>query len=142
MGGLVVGACAGVGLWGGAVGRNCRVTAVERGRGALADSKVDLQGRVKAGTVESVSSPVERWRAAPAAVGIADPARAGLGRDAARTLLGCEPDLFVLVGCDPSAFARDAALLVAAGLELVRLVVVDLFPGTSHVETVGAFVRA
>jgi tRNA/tmRNA/rRNA uracil-C5-methylase (TrmA/RlmC/RlmD family) len=46
------------------------------------------------------------------------------------------------VGCDHSAFARDAALLVAAGLELVRLVVVDLFPGTSHVETVGAFVRA
>ena len=68
--------------------------------------------------------------------------RSGLGRDAARTLLDCEPGLFVLVGCDHSAFARDAALLAAAGLELVRLVVVDLFPGTSHVETVGAFVRA
>jgi len=72
---------------------------------------------------------------------VADPARAGLGRDGARVLLGCDPDVFVLVACDHSSFARDAALLTAAGLHMERLVVVDLFPGTSHVETVGAFVR-
>jgi 23S rRNA (uracil1939-C5)-methyltransferase len=138
----MVDAYAGVGIFAATVGRNCTVTAVERSRDSLADSKVNLQDRVKAGTAQIVSSTVERWRAAPAAVVIADPARSGLGRDAARTLLSCEPDLFVLVGCDHSAFARDAALLAAAGLELVRLVVVDLFPGTSHVETVGAFVRA
>ncbi len=140
--GPMVDAYSGVGVFTATVGRTRTVTAVERSRDSLADSKVNLQDRVKAGTVQIVSSAVERWGATPAAIVIADPARAGLGRDATRVLLGCEPDLFVLIGCDHSAFARDAALLVAAGLKLVRLVVVDLFPGTSHVETVGAFVRA
>ncbi len=140
--GPMVDAYSGVGVFTATVGRTRTVTAVERSRDSLADSKVNLQDRVKAGTVQIVSSTVERWGATPAAIVIADPARAGLGRDATRVLLGCEPDLFVLIGCDHSAFARDAALLVAAGLKLVRLVVVDLFPGTSHVETVGAFVRA
>mgnify|MGYP003883229653 CR=1 FL=1 len=65
----------------------------------------------------------------------------GLAGAGARVLLNCQPDLFVLIGCDHSAFARDAALLAKAGMRLERLVVVDLFPGTSHVETVGAFLR-
>ena len=133
---------AGIGIFAGTVGRNRTVTAVERSRDSLADAKVNLQGQMKAGTVQIIPSTVERWRPTPATVVVADPARVGLGRDGARTLLGCEPDLFVLVGCDHSSFARDAALLVAAGLKLVRLVVVDLFPDTSHVETLGAFVRA
>ncbi len=56
-------------------------------------------------------------------------------------LLGADPSVFVLVSCDPSSFARDAALLGAAGFELDRWTVVDLFPGTSHVETVARFTR-
>ena len=138
----MVDAYAGIGIFAGTVGRNRTVTAVERSRDSLADAKVNLQGQMKAGTAQIIPSTVERWRPTPATVVVADPARVGLGRDGARTLLGCEPDLFVLVGCDHSSFARDAALLVAAGLKLVRLVVVDLFPDTSHVETLGAFVRA
>ncbi|MEC8947434.1 MAG: TRAM domain-containing protein [Actinomycetota bacterium] len=139
--GPMVDAYAGVGVFAATVGRNWTVTAVERSRDSLADAKVNLQDQVKAGTVRIVPSTVERWRATPAAVVIADPARSGLGRDAAQTLLSCEPDLFVLVGCDHSSFARDASLLAGAGLRLVRLVVADLFPGTSHVEAIGAFVR-
>ena len=138
----MVDAYAGIGIFAGTVGRNRTVTAVERSRDSLADAKVNLKGQMKAGTAQIIPSTVERWRPTPATVVVADPARVGLGRDGARTLLGCEPDLFVLVGCDHSSFARDAALLVAAGLKLVRLVVVDLFPDTSHVETLGAFVRA
>ena len=138
----MVDAYAGIGIFAGTVGRNRTVTAVERSRDSLADAKVNLQGQMKAGTAQIIPSAVERWRPTPATVVVADPARVGLGRDGAQTLLGCEPDLFVLVGCDHSSFARDAALLVAAGLKLVRLVVVDLFPDTSHVETLGAFVRA
>jgi 23S rRNA (uracil1939-C5)-methyltransferase len=52
-----------------------------------------------------------------------------------------EPQLFVLVSCDPGSFARDAGLLCAAGMRLERLTVIDLFPDTTHVETVGAFGR-
>ena len=138
---LMVDAYAGIGIFAGTVGRNRTVTAVERSRDSLADAKVNLKDQIKAGTAQIVPSTVERWRPTPATVVVADPARVGLGRHGTRTLLGCEPDLFVLVGCDHSAFARDAALLVAGGMKLVRVVVIDLFPDTSHVETLGAFVR-
>ena len=53
-----------------------------------------------------------------------------------------EPELFVLLSCDPSSFARDAHLLVDTGMHLDRMTVIDLFPDTTHVETIGAFVRA
>ena len=48
--------------------------------------------------------------------------------------------LVVLVSCDPSSFAKDARRLVDAGYALDRWTVVDLFPLTSHIETVAAFV--
>ena len=47
----------------------------------------------------------------------------------------------VLVSCDPSSFARDARSLVDSGYLLDRWTVVDLFPLTSHIETVAAFVN-
>ncbi len=137
----MVDAYAGVGIFAGTVGVGRNVTAVERGKDSLADAKVNLAECIHDGTARIAASTVERWRPTPSPVVVADPARAGLGRDGARVLLGCDPDVFVLVACDHSSFARDAALLTAAGLHMERLVVVDLFPGTSHVETVGAFVR-
>ena len=140
-GGPMVDAYAGVGIFADTVGVGRTVTAVERGKTSLADARVNLAARIKDGTVRIAPSAVEQWKPTPAEVVVADPARAGLDRDGVRVLMKCQPDLFVLVGCDHSSFARDAALLVRAGLRLERLVVVDLFPGTSHVETVGAFVR-
>lgn len=44
------------------------------------------------------------------------------------------------MSCDPSSFAHDARRLLDAGYRLDRFTVVDLFPSTSHVETVAAFV--
>ena len=71
---------------------------------------------------------------------VADPAREGLGARGVAALLRAEPGVFVLVSCDPSSFARDAKLLEDAGMSLDRYTVLDMFPGTSHVETVAAFV--
>jgi len=48
----------------------------------------------------------------------------------------------ILVSCDPSSFAKDAAHLSGVGFHLDRWTVVDLFPRTSHVETVAAFLAA
>jgi 23S rRNA (uracil1939-C5)-methyltransferase len=133
--GPMVDAYAGVGIFAGTIGLNRAVVAIERSRDSLADARVNLTG----GNVEIVETAVERWRARPAAVVVADPAREGLGRAGVDVLVRTEPRVFVLVGCDPGSFARDAGLLDAAGLRLDRMTVVDLFPGTSHVETVGAF---
>ena len=46
----------------------------------------------------------------------------------------------VLVSCDPSSFAKDAGRLIECGYTLDRWTVVDLFPLTSHIETVAAFI--
>jgi len=42
----------------------------------------------------------------------------------------------VVVACDPATLARDLAGLIAAGYRIARMVLVDLFPQTYHLETV------
>jgi 23S rRNA (uracil1939-C5)-methyltransferase len=40
------------------------------------------------------------------------------------------------VSCDPSTLARDLATLRSVGYEIESMTLVDLFPHTSHIETV------
>jgi len=48
----------------------------------------------------------------------------------------------VMVSCDPATLARDSAILVHQGrFELHRIDVFEMFPHTSHVETVACFRR-
>ena len=133
--GPMVDAYAGVGLFAGTVGAGRRVTAIEHSADAAADARINLGLGAKV-----LRIPVEKWRASPASLLVADPSRSGLGDSAVRPLLCSRPRLVVLVSCDPSSFARDARRLVDAGYLLDRWTVVDLFPLTSHIETVAAFV--
>jgi 23S rRNA (uracil1939-C5)-methyltransferase len=135
--GHLVDAYAGVGLFAATVGRNRPVIAIERGRDSVADARINLTAR----EARIVKADVERWRPSPAPVVVADPAREGLGKQAVKTLLRADPSVLVLVSCDPSSFGRDAALLLDAGLHVDRWTVLDMFPGTSHVETVARFTR-
>ena len=70
---------------------------------------------------------------------VLDPPRAGCGVKAAEriTELGCQR--IVYVSCNPSTFAREAAVFLAHGYDLRRLTLVDQFPNTYHIETVGLF---
>ena len=43
----------------------------------------------------------------------------------------------VYVSCNPTTQARDVALLMENGYELKKLSMVDMFPHTPHIETVG-----
>lgn len=65
---------------------------------------------------------------------------------------GCEPPFLaalaewgvrdlVYVSCDPATLARDAALLDRSGFRLLSVQPVDMFPQTSHVESVAHFRR-
>lgn len=66
-------------------------------------------------------------------------------RDGAREILESIRQLaaarIVYVSCNPATLARDAKLLAESGYTLDSLGVLDMFPHTSHVESMALFVR-
>jgi 23S rRNA (uracil1939-C5)-methyltransferase len=135
----LVDAYAGVGLLGGvlAARRGAALVAVESSRVAAADARVNLVDL----DAEVIAGEVGRWRATPADVVIADPARPGLGRPGVAALVGSGAARLVLVSCDPASLGRDAALLAAQGYSPSTVQVADLFPRTPHIEVVTRFDR-
>jgi 23S rRNA (uracil1939-C5)-methyltransferase len=65
---------------------------------------------------------------------VADPPRAGLGKAVCQHLAHLAPPKMVIVSCDPATLARDIASL--KDYEIEKLILVDLFPQTYHMETV------
>jgi 23S rRNA (uracil1939-C5)-methyltransferase len=72
---------------------------------------------------------------------VADPARAGLGRDGIPRVAATGATRVVLVSCDAASLGRDTAGLVAAGYRHEESVVIDMFGHTGHVEVVTRFDR-
>ena len=68
------------------------------------------------------------------AVVLTDPPRAGMSRTLRHQLAGWHPRRLLTMACDPATWARDAAHFLACGYRLEHVELVDLFPGTSHVE--------
>ena len=58
-----------------------------------------------------------------------------------RQIAASKAPLVVSVSCDPGTFARDAAILIEAGFRMERVVPVDQFKHSPHVELVGVLRR-
>jgi 23S rRNA (uracil1939-C5)-methyltransferase len=90
---------------------------------------------------------VEAWldkRAAAlagASLVVLDPPRTGMSPEAVAGLLTLAPRRITYVSCDPATQARDLKALVAGGYRLERVVALDMFPQTHHVEAVAHLVR-
>ena len=67
---------------------------------------------------------------------ILDPPRDGVNAKALKKILSYEVENIVYISCKPTSLARDLTLLYGEGYRLVQGKVVDMFPGTGHVETV------
>ena len=67
---------------------------------------------------------------------IADPARKGCNRETLEYMVKMSPDRIVMISCNHATAARDCAILGELGYETVKVKGVDLFPKTTHVETV------
>ncbi len=72
---------------------------------------------------------------------VVDPPRAGLSQKVVRRIIEASPKRIVYVSCNPTTLAPNAAQLVEAGYELVKVRPVDMFPQTPHIECVAALVR-
>lgn len=94
--------------------------------------------------VEVVRSTAEAFVASGGLAGtdlvVADPPREGLSPAVRRGLLRAAPRALVLVSCDPATFARDVGFL-ADRYAVESLTLLDLFPGTHHVEAVARLAR-
>jgi 23S rRNA (uracil1939-C5)-methyltransferase len=66
---------------------------------------------------------------------VLDPPRAGARRVVER-LADLSPRRIVYVSCDPATLARDLKILCSANYQVSRATVVDMFPQTSHIESV------
>ncbi len=73
---------------------------------------------------------------------VVDPPRKGLDENARDAVLRLMPPRIVYVSCDPATLARDIKELCGAGYRLQKARAFDMFPRTSHVETVVLMSRA
>lgn len=69
---------------------------------------------------------------------VLDPPRTG-ALEAIKQLEHYQANQILYVSCNPSALARDAAELVTMGYRFSRFCVMDMFPQTSHVESLALF---
>jgi tRNA/tmRNA/rRNA uracil-C5-methylase (TrmA/RlmC/RlmD family) len=73
---------------------------------------------------------------------VADPPRAGLGRDLARELARRTDRTFVYVSCDPATLARDLPAILEVGFAIRTAALFDLFAFTHRVEALVSLERA
>jgi len=139
----VVDAYAGVGLFSLPLAERARrVFAVERHPAAVRDLRFHSE-EAKTSIHVIATDVSEAFAQLPGRVDhiVADPTRDGLGEDVAKSLTELQPERIVLVACDPAALGRDVEALSRGGYVLERVVGVDMFPHTYHVEAV-ALLRA
>jgi 23S rRNA (uracil1939-C5)-methyltransferase len=112
------------------------VDAVERGAAACRDLEWNVAGLGESVSVVRTDAGeyLKNVSSAPDLI-LADPPRAGIGREAAGELLRISAPRVTVVSCDPATLARDLKILVER-YAISRMTMVDLFPQTFHFETV------
>jgi 23S rRNA (uracil1939-C5)-methyltransferase len=70
---------------------------------------------------------------------ITDPPRAGMHPKVLKRLIEIGPKKILYISCNPSTFARDAKELAEAGYKLPKVMPVDMFPHTRHIELAAVF---
>jgi 23S rRNA (uracil1939-C5)-methyltransferase len=109
-------------------------TAVELEEAACTAARENLAARALAAKV--VHADADAFVIPPTStIVVLDPPRTG-ARGAARAIAASGARVVVYVACDPPTLARDLAVLTAGRLAITDVETFELFPQTSHVETV------
>jgi 23S rRNA (uracil1939-C5)-methyltransferase len=133
---------AGLGTFAFALACSGSVHAVEgdqRSAAALARAATNARG-VTVERRDLARGPLQAEALAAYAAAVFDPPRAGAARQAA-ALAASPLDTVVAVSCNPATFARDAARLLAGGFRIDRVVPIDQFVWSPHLELAAVFRR-
>lgn len=115
-------------------------TAVELSPEAVACLRQNLAARGLAGKV--IEADADRHAIpARADVVVLDPPRGG-APGAARAIAASAARVVVYVSCDPATLARDLGVILRGGFEITDIEAVELFPQTSHIESIVRLSRA
>lgn len=123
-----------------------RVLGVEIVEEAIADARrnAELNGVTNAEfAVGAAEDVIPRWKeqgVTPDVI-VVDPPRKGCDPALLDTMLAMRPERMVYVSCNPSTLARDLQVLAGGGYRIVEVQPVDMFPQTTHVESVALLVR-
>lgn len=126
--------------------RRARVTAVEGDEGLVARARANAQ---RNGLHDIAYFPANLmdpeltapWLEAAYDKLLLDPPRSG-AQEILRKMNWERISRVVYVSCNPATLARDAAILAEYGFRLQRVGVMDMFPHTTHVESMAWFERA
>ena len=92
------------------------------------------------GDAGTIAAQLRQEGTAPTVI-VLDPPRKGCDRATLEAAAGMAPERIVMVSCEPSTAARDAAILEDFGYHAERVRAVDMFPGTGSVECVVRFMQ-
>jgi len=67
-----------------------------------------------------------------------DPARDG-AMAIVEQLSKLKPDIIVYVSCEPSSLERDSQIIIKQGYQLEKICIMDMFPQTTHLESMALF---
>jgi 23S rRNA (uracil1939-C5)-methyltransferase len=76
-----------------------------------------------------------------ASIIVADPPRKGCEPEALAAFIAFGAKKIIYVSCDPATLARDSKILAVAGYRVKKMQPIDMFPMTSHIETVALLER-
>ena len=134
----------GIGTFALRLAENAQVLAVDSDADAIAALK-KAKGAPGLKPIDTVvrdlfRSPLTAGEIVPCKVVVLDPPRQGAEAQA-REFGHSGANRIVYVSCNPASFARDAEILIAAGFKLERVMPVDQFRYSAHIELVGVFSR-
>lgn len=114
--------------------RNATINGIVNARYVCGKAEEELPKMMGMADTEDGKEPA--IRISKADVAILDPPRAGCDERLLEAVVKAEPSKIVYVSCDPATLARDIKWLTENGYEFREATPCDMFPWTSHVETV------
>lgn len=118
-----------------------QVIGVESNAAAVRDAQENAR-QAGISNITFYQSPAEtwlpRWQQAGhhADLAIVDPPRKGLKRRLIESLVQSKIERITYISCNPATCARDLSIFQSHGYQIKKIQPIDLFPQTSHVETV------